>query len=127
MNIFADFEQRIREAVQAVIGSDAGLSPELLGRISAEPPRDAAHGEVATNAAMVLAKPLGMKPRDLALRIALRLQGDAAVATSQVAGPGFINLRLSDGFWAAQLGRILQSGRSYGHADLGRGERVNVE
>jgi arginyl-tRNA synthetase len=127
MNIFADFEKRIRAAVQSVLGADAGLSPDALDRISAEPPRDPAHGDIATNAAMVLAKPLGMKPRDLALRIALRLQSDPDVATSQVAGPGFINLRLSDQFWAAQLAGILRVGRTYGHADLGGGKLVNVE
>ena len=127
MNIFADFEQRIRAVVADVLGSPPELSPDLLARISAEPPRDPSHGDVATNAAMVLAKPLGMKPRDLALRIALRLQADPEVATSQVAGPGFINLRLSDQFWAGQLAAILRTGRSYGHADLGRGEAVNVE
>lgn len=127
MNIFADFEQRIRASLASVVASDAELTRDLLDRISAEPPRDPAHGDIATNAAMVLAKPLGMKPRDLALRIALRLEADPDVTTVQVAGPGFINLRLSDAFWAGQLAGILRQGRIYGRADIGRGERVNVE
>jgi arginyl-tRNA synthetase len=128
MNLFTHFEQRIRAAVDSVIGPK-GLeaAADALTRISAEPPREEAHGDVATNAAMLLAKPLGMKPRELALRIATRLEADPDVASVQVAGPGFVNLRLTDAFWAAQLKTILQSGASYGHSNLGRGEKVNVE
>ena len=107
MNLFADFEQRIRAAVAAAIepARRRGRRRTLLDRITAEPPRDPAHGDVATNAAMVLAKPLGMKPRELALRIAARLEADPDVASVEVAGPGFVNLRLADAFWAAQLAR----------------------
>jgi arginyl-tRNA synthetase len=104
MDIFAEFEQRIRAAVESAIGGE-GLEAagEALSRIAAEPPRDAAHGDIATNAAMVLAKPLAAKPRELALRIAARLEADPDVATASVAGPGFINLRLTDAFWAGFL------------------------
>ena len=128
MNIFADFEQRIRAAVEAAVGVE-GLSAasDMLDRINAEPPRDRAHGDIATNAAMVLAKPLGMKPRELALRIAVRLEADPDVESVQVAGPGFINLRLVDDFWAARLSDILHAGTSYGHAEMGRRQKVNVE
>jgi len=125
MNIFSDFEGRIRAVVRDLVGQN--VDPALLDRINAEPPRDAAHGDVATNAAMILAKPLGVKPRELAMRIAARLEADPDVASVQVAGPGFVNLRLSDRFWAAELAKILTAGTSYGAVDLGRGEKVNVE
>jgi arginyl-tRNA synthetase len=127
MHLFADFEQRITSVVRHVLSAAPGLTSEALARISAEPPRDPAHGDVATNAAMVLAKPLGMKPRELALQLAVRLEADPDVASVQVAGPGFINLRLSDSFWAAELGRVLMAGSAYGHSDEGRGLAVNVE
>ena len=102
---------------------------EALAKISAEPPRDRAHGDVATNAAMVLAKPLGMKPRELALRIAARLEADPDVASVQVAGPGFVNLRLSDAFWAAQLATILRAGsvlRPFGQSAAARRSTSNT-
>jgi arginyl-tRNA synthetase len=128
MNLFADFEKRIKTTVATFLGA-AMLAEvaEAVNRIAAEPPRDPAHGDIATNAAMVLAKPLGAKPRELALRIAGRLEADADVASVQVAGPGFVNLRLTDQFWAAQLPIILRAGERYGHSDLGAGARVNVE
>jgi arginyl-tRNA synthetase len=128
MNLFSVFEQRIRAAVESVIGP-AGVEAagDALQRISAEPPRDPTHGDVATNAAMVLAKPLSAKPRELALRLAARLEADPDVASVQVAGPGFVNLRLTDAFWAAEVAAILQAGSAYGRSDLGRGTKVNVE
>ena len=128
MNLFTHFEQRIRAAVESVIGADGlAAAGEALARVTAEPPRDASHGDAATNAAMLLAKPLGMKPRELALRIATRLEADPDVASVEVAGPGFVNLRLTDKFWAAQLKTILQAGAAYGHSTAGGGEKVNVE
>jgi arginyl-tRNA synthetase len=128
MNLFSLFEQRIRAAVEAVIGA-AGVDAagEALQRVAAEPPRDATHGDVATNAAMVLAKPLGAKPRELALKIAARLEADPDVASVEVAGPGFVNLRLSDAFWAKQVAAILNAGARYGHSTIGGGAKVNVE
>jgi arginyl-tRNA synthetase len=128
MNLFSDFEQRIRAAVEAAVGAEGhSAASDVLDRINAEPPRDPAHGDIATNAAMVLAKPLGMKPRELALRIAVRLEADPDVESVQVAGPGFINLRLVDGFWAVRLAEILRAGAFYGHSDIGRRQKVNVE
>ena len=128
MNLFADFEQRIHTALEklGVLG-ESGIAADLMERVTAEPPRDPSHGDVATNAALVLAKPLGAKPRDLATRLALRLEADPDVASVEVAGPGFINLRLSDGYWASQLSAILRAGTDFGRADIGRGEPVNVE
>lgn len=128
MNLFTVFEQRIRSAVEGVVGKEALASAgEAVARIAAEPPRDASHGDVATNAAMVLAKPLGQKPRELALKIAARLEADLDVASVEVAGPGFVNLRLSDAFWAAQAADILRTGLAYGHSNIGGGEKINVE
>ena len=128
MNLFADFEQRVRAALQTAVDNaalaDAG---DALDRITAEPPRDPAHGDVATNAAMILAKPLKMKPRELALKIAARLEADPDIDTVQVAGPGFINMRLSDRFWAGQVGAVLNAGLRYGRSGLGGGGKVNVE
>lgn len=128
MNLFNVFEQRIQAAVESVIGA-AGVEAAggALQRITAEPPRDSTHGDVATNAAMVLAKPLQAKPRELALRIAGRLEADPDVASVEVAGPGFVNLRLSDAFWAAQVGTILKAETRYGHSEIGAGAKVNVE
>ena len=128
MNLFADFEQRVRAALQTAVDNaalaDAG---DAVDRITAEPPRDPAHGDVATNAAMILAKPLKMKPRELALKIAARLEADPDIDTVQVAGPGFINMRLSDRFWAGQVGAVLNAGLRYGRSGLGGGGKVNVE
>ena len=127
MNIFSDFERRIRAAVENLAGPDLKAAADILDRVTAEPPRDPAHGDIATNAALVLAKPLSAKPRDFATRLALRLEADPDVASVQVAGPGFVNVRLSDSFWAAQLRSILRIGTAYGHVDIGRGKPVNVE
>src|SRR3954463_10368135 len=99
MNIFADFNARIIKAVQGLDLTDGlGASPDL-SRIAVEPPRDASHGDLATNAAMVLAKPTGHNPRALAERLVEVLRSDADVAEADVAGPGFVNLRLKDAYW----------------------------
>lgn len=125
MNIFADFEQRVRASVEATL---TALEKPVgdLSRVTVEPPRDASHGDLATNAAMVLAKPLQMKPRDLATALAERLGADPDVETAEVAGPGFVNLKLRDAFWTRHLGAILQGGRDYGRGPA-TGRKVNVE
>ncbi|MBO6784533.1 MAG: arginine--tRNA ligase, partial [Alphaproteobacteria bacterium] len=99
MNVFSAFKANIEKEIEILVAD--GDLPEGLdaSRLSVELPRDAEHGDLATNAAMVLAKPAGMKPRDLAERIAARLERYDSVDSVEVAGPGFINLRLSDGFW----------------------------
>ena len=102
----------------------AGLS---LDAISAAPPREAGHGDIAINAAMVLAKQAQMPPRKIADALAVRLRQDAAVAAVEVAGPGFVNVALRDGFWHARLAEILATGTAYGASTIGAGERVNVE
>ncbi len=127
MNIFADFTARIIKAVEALDLKDKeGASPDL-SRIAVEPPRDASHGDLATNAAMVLAKPTGQNPRALAERLVQALRNDADVAAAEVAGPGFVNLRLKDGFWQAHLTALLGEGRNYGRSNIGGGKKTNVE
>ncbi|MTI15856.1 arginine--tRNA ligase [Rhodobacteraceae bacterium RKSG542] len=126
MNIFADFAKRVHGVVEGL-----GLAPEEgtldVSRVTVEPPRDSAHGDLATNAAMVLAKPLKMKPRDLAEKIAAGLEADADVASVSVAGPGFINIRLQPQVWSRVLGSIVAAERDFGRSAMGEGLKVNVE
>ncbi len=127
MNFFRHFRDEVAAAVARLAA--AGHVPAGLdtANLAVEPPRDPAHGDIATNAAMVLAKPAGMKPRDLAALLAEELRGVEAVAAAEVAGPGFINLRLDDGFWRARLADALRAGTAWGDSDRGAGEKVNVE
>ncbi|MFZ9948419.1 MAG: arginine--tRNA ligase [Gemmobacter sp.] len=127
MNLFDD----MRAAVLAALGEmqAAGALPAGLdfGAVTVEPPRDAGHGDMATNAAMVLAKPAGMQPRAIAEALAARLGADRRIASAEVAGPGFLNLRLAPEVWQGVIGAILTAGADYGRATLGAGRRVNVE
>ena len=127
MNIFSDFAGRVKRAAQPLVAETGKGEEAVLDRIVVEPPREAAHGDLATNAAMLLAKPLGQKPRDIAIRIAEALARDPDVAEAEVAGPGFINLRLRAAYWLGALRSIIVAGENYGRANLGRGERINVE
>ncbi|ESX74226.1 arginine--tRNA ligase [Mesorhizobium sp. M0027] len=127
MNIFADFNARIIKAVEALDLKDKDGVPPDLSRIAVEPPRDASHGDLATNAAMVLAKPTGQNPRALAERLAEALRADEDIAAAEIAGPGFVNLRLKDGFWQAHLTALLGKGRNYGRSTVGGGKKTNVE
>ncbi|MET3790366.1 arginine--tRNA ligase [Aquamicrobium terrae] len=127
MNIFADFTARIIKAVEALDLKDKNGAALDLSRIAVEPPRDASHGDLATNAAMVLAKPAGQNPRALAERLVAALSRDADVASAEVAGPGFVNLRLTDGFWQHHLTGILAQAADYGRSKFGGGRKVNVE
>jgi arginyl-tRNA synthetase len=112
----------VQEATTAVLGSAADVS-----RIVVEPPRDPTHGDMATNAAMVLAKEAGKKPRELAESIAARLRGDGKVASADIAGPGFINLTLKPNVWSEELQLVLETGSEYGRSGMGKGQKVNVE
>ncbi|MBO6520433.1 MAG: arginine--tRNA ligase [Rhodospirillales bacterium] len=127
MNLFRTFQAQIVDVIEDLI--KAGELPEGLdtSRITVEPPRDASHGDISTNAAMVLAKPAGMKPRDVAALIAPGIEALDGVENVDIAGPGFINAGLSDAFWHHQLGQILNSGTDYGNSNLGDGEKINVE
>src|SRR5262249_24113678 len=96
-------------------------------RVVVEPPRDVTHGDMATNAAMALAKDAGKKPRDLAESIAGKLRADDKVTSVEVAGPGFINLTLKPHVWGEELRLIIEQGCNYGRSNVGKGEKVNVE
>jgi len=127
MNIFADIRTSVIETLDALVAEGvlpAGLS---WGNVAVEPPRDAAHGDMATNAAMVLAKPAGKKPRDIADVLAERLVDDPRIATAEVAGPGFLNLRLVPETWHDVVAEVIDAGVSYGHSGMGAGVKVNVE
>jgi arginyl-tRNA synthetase len=126
MDIFQDFTNRLKNAVERV-ASQTGMSGVDTARVVVEPPRDAAHGDLACNAAMVLAKPLGLKPRDLATRIAAVMADDPDVDAAEGAGPGFINLRVTTDYWHNALKSLMQAGSAYGRSDIGAGSRVNVE
>ncbi|MGR9142377.1 arginine--tRNA ligase [Rhizobium leguminosarum] len=127
MNLFTDFEARIKTALEQIDLVREKRSELDFGRITVEPPRDASHGDVATNAAMVLAKPLGTNPRALADVIIAKLKEDADVDDVSVAGPGFINIRLAVGYWQRLLASMIGAGTDYGRSTLGKGKKVNVE
>jgi len=127
MNIFADFNERVIKVVEGLDLNDKDGNAVDLTRIAVEPPRDASHGDLATNAAMVLAKPTGQNPRALAEKIAEALRQDKDVAAVDVAGPGFVNMRLTDGFWQLHLQGVLKLGTDFGRSTVGKGTRVNVE
>ncbi|WEX78843.1 arginine--tRNA ligase [Sinorhizobium numidicum] len=127
MNLFTDFESRIKNILETLDIVREKRSELDFGRINVEPPRDASHGDVATNAAMVLAKPLGMNPRALADLIVEKLRQDAEVTEVSVAGPGFINVRLSVSYWQKLLSAVVRAGIDYGRSTVGAGRKVNVE
>jgi arginyl-tRNA synthetase len=126
-NIFADMLARVRHASNDLMA--AGVLPAGidLARITVEPPRDPTHGDMATNAAMVLAKEAGKKPRELAEAFAEKLRAEELVAKADIAGPGFINLTLKPSAWLAALGDAVRLGLDYGRSDSGHGVPVNVE
>jgi arginyl-tRNA synthetase len=126
-HLFAEVLDRVRAANAELIA--AGFLPVDTdqSRVLVEPPREASHGDMATNAAMVLAKGAGRKPRELAEAIAEKLRRDMLLASVAVAGPGFINLTLKKDAWAEELRRVLACGDDYGRSDIGAGEKVNVE
>jgi arginyl-tRNA synthetase len=127
MNLFTYFRAEIVASL-ARFEAAGRLPPGLdFGRITVEPPRDTAHGDVSTNAALVLAKAAGMAPRAFAELLAEALRGYESVTEVSIAGPGFLNWRLADGFWQARLRDVLEAGRRYGDSAVGQGQKVNVE
>ncbi len=125
--LHAAFAAKI-DAVLNALELEGALPPHTpRGNVTAEPPRDPAHGDLATNAAMVLAKHAGGNPRALAEKIAAHLANDPDVTAAEIAGPGFINLRLADDAWRRELGAIARLGDDYGRSKFGAGTRVNVE
>jgi arginyl-tRNA synthetase len=127
MNFFNEFRDIVINKLEDL--ARAGQLPAGLDftRVTVEPPRDPSHGDLATNAAMVLAKAAGSPPRAIAEPLAEALRSADAVESVEVAGPGFINLRLAADFWQARLAEILQAGPAYGESHLGQGQKVNVE
>jgi arginyl-tRNA synthetase len=127
MNLFADIRALVVAELEAMMAE--GVLPKGLdlAAVAVEPPRDAGHGDMATNAAMVLAKPTGMAPRAIADALAGRLMEDPRVAGADVAGPGFLNLRLEPAAWQGLVREVLVQGAAYGRSTLGQGRKVNVE
>ena len=127
MNLFTDIRALVVESLGAM-ARDGDLPDGLdTGNVAVEPPRDAAHGDMATNAAMVLAKAAKRKPRDIADALVQRLSADERIERAEVAGPGFINLTLAPGVWQSVALAALEQAEAYGRSDLGAGKRVNVE
>ncbi len=127
MNLFSEIRGLVLDALAQM--QSEGALPEGLSfdNVAVEPPRDAAHGDMATNAAMVLAKPAKMKPRDIADVLAGKLASDARITSADVAGPGFLNLRLAPSVWQGVLAAVLEKGTDYGRSTMGHGQKVNVE
>jgi len=127
MNLFDHYRTHVLAVIESLVTD--GVLPEGidLGRVAVEPPRETGHGDISTNAAMILAKPAAMKPRALADQLAARLADVDAVTDTEVAGPGFINITLADDFWRDRLREILTAGAGYGESQIGGGEKVNVE
>ena len=127
MSLYAQYAALLDGLLDDLVAEDA-LPPDLDRRnVTVEPPRDPAHGDLATNAAMVLARPAGMNPRALAEAIKPKLEALPPVTSVEIAGPGFINLRLNPDAWRDELKTILNDGDAYGMSTIGKDERVNVE
>jgi arginyl-tRNA synthetase len=127
MNVFATFQGHVRAAAEALAATGLFPKPADLTRITVEPPRDAAHGDLATNAAMVLAKDAGMKPRDLADRLADELRKRPEIRKVDIAGPGFINLTLDPAVWREALRAVVATGAEFGRGNVGAAAPINVE
>ena len=127
MNLFADIRAAVITSLTAM--TQDGTLPEGLdfANVAVEPPRDAGHGDMATNAAMVLAKPAKKKPRDIAEAMATKLAQDPRIDSAEVAGPGFLNLRLAPVVWQQVVAGVLAQGTGFGRSDMGQGRKVNVE
>ena len=127
MNLFSDIRAVVIASLDAMVAE--GTLPEGLdlANVAVEPPRDASHGDMATNAAMVLAKPAKKNPREIADALAAKLMADDRVALAEVAGPGFLNMRLETGVWAGVVTAALETGEAFGRSDMGAGRKVNVE
>jgi arginyl-tRNA synthetase len=124
MDIFADFAARVAAQLRTLYPE---VSQELIARAVVEPPRDPGHGDLSSNAAMVVAKPLGKNPREVAAALVEHFKSDPDVTSVEVAGPGFINFRLAEPVWHRVLKSVETLGTAYGKSDLGHGEKINVE
>ncbi len=127
MNLFAEIRGLVIGALEQMQAGGDLPGDVAFDNVSVEPPRDAAHGDMATNAAMVLARAAKRKPREIAEALAPRLTADARIEAAEVAGPGFINLRLAPVVWQGIVATILERGTEYGRSAMGAGQKVNVE
>ncbi|MGV8986717.1 MAG: arginine--tRNA ligase [Cypionkella sp.] len=127
MNLFADIRALVVAELSAMATEGALPQGLDLTNVAVEPPRDPAHGDMATNAAMVLSKPAGQAPRLIADALAARLAKDPRISAAEVAGPGFLNLRLSNVVWQGVVKAALQDGTNFGRSTIGAGRKVNVE
>lgn len=127
MNIYTTVRSRILGALQSLQAEGALPAPLDFAKVEVVPPRDATHGDLATNAGLVLAKPAGMQPRDVAGKLGAKLKADPDIDKIEVAGPGFLNLTFRQAFWHGVVAAILRAGPAYGRADIGGGARTDVE
>ena len=122
MNIYTHFKQQLEPILEDILPKGTDFS-----KVVVEPPRDASHGDLATNAAMVLSKVAGANPRELAGKIAEKVEALDSISAVEVAGPGFINIRMEPAFWGSFLTELLNQGVAYGKSQSGAGAKVNVE
>ncbi|AEI94362.1 arginine--tRNA ligase [Roseobacter litoralis] len=127
MNLFAEMRALVLACLDQMVTAGHLPADLNMANVTVEPPRDASHGDMATNAAMVLAKPAGKKPREIAEALAACLVADPRITSAEVAGPGFLNLRIAPDAWRAVLLSVLGAGTDFGRATLGAGQKVNVE
>jgi arginyl-tRNA synthetase len=127
MNIFNDLKLVVLDVIEALKAKGALPADLDASRVTMEPPRDPSHGDMATNAAMILGKAAGMKPKDLADLLVVGLAEAPLVAEASVAGPGFINIRLKPEVWLTVLKAVLETGPSFGASTMGAGQAINVE
>ncbi len=127
MDLFAEMKAQVLAAIDRLVAAGALPAGLDLADVTVEPPRDPAHGDMATNAAMTLARAAGRAPREIAVALASELGRAPGLVAAEVAGPGFLNLRLAPAVWFAVLPAILTQGRTFGRSVLGAGRRVNVE
>ena len=127
MNIFEYFEDEFSKIFHSLVQRFSLPSTIDLSRVVFEAPREIAHGDVATNAALILSKPMQKKPLDIAEILAAEFIKLEEVISVDVAGPGFINLWVEPSIWSRQIPEVLCAGKDYGRSSMGCGERVNVE
>ena len=127
MNIFKYLKLKLNKSIEDLSAEGALPVGMDMSRASVEPPRDSSHGDIATNAAMVLAGPAKMKPRDIAELLIARMRDWEEVSEADIAGPGFINLKIADDFWRDAIGELLKQGLDFGCSDIGAGKKVMVE
>ena len=123
-NLFADVRAAVVDALTTIVPD---IASDIVSRVEVTPAKDTAHGDMATNVAMVTGKAAGRKPQEIATEIVAALSGSALIESAAAAGPGFVNLTLRPDVLRAQIPMILQAGEAYGDSAFGAGVRVNVE